>query len=61
MISSLKGRKKKRMDKALLEHYAYALFSLSKEENKEEINNVKADVTSKGLLIKDSYQKTRIF
>lgn len=36
MISSLKGRKKKRMDKALLEHYAYALFSLSKEENKEE-------------------------
>ena len=24
------------MDKALLEHYAYALFSLSKEENKEE-------------------------
>lgn len=33
----------------------------SKEENKEETNNVKADVTSKGLLIKDSYQKTRIF
>lgn len=33
----------------------------SKEENKEETNNVKADVTSKGLLIKDSYHKTRIF
>ena len=33
----------------------------SKEENKEETNNVKADVTSKGLLIKDSYQKTRIY
>ena len=33
----------------------------SKEENKEETNNVKADVTSNGLLIKDSYQKTRIF
>jgi predicted nuclease with TOPRIM domain len=33
----------------------------SKEENKEETNNVKADVISKGLLIKDSYHKTRIF
>ena len=33
----------------------------SKEENKEETNNVKADVTSKGLLIRDSYQKTRIY
>ena len=31
----------------------------SKEENKEETNNVKADVTSKGLLIKDSYQKNK--
>ena len=31
------------------------------KESKEETNNVKADVTSKGLLIKDSYQKTRIF
>lgn len=33
----------------------------SKEENKEATNNVKADVTSKGLRIKDSYQKTRIY
>ena len=28
---------------------------------KEATNNVKADVTSKGLLIKDSHQKTRIY
>jgi len=33
----------------------------SKEENKEATNNVKADVTSKGLRIKDSYQKARIY
>ena len=33
----------------------------SKEENKEVTNNVKADVTSKELRIKDSHQKARIY
>lgn len=33
----------------------------SKEENQEVINNVKADVISKRLRIKDSCQKTRIY
>ena len=32
----------------------------SKEENKEATNNVKTDVTSKELQIKESYQKARI-
>ena len=32
----------------------------SKEENKEATNNVKADVTSKGLRIKDPCQQVRI-
>ena len=33
----------------------------SKEENKEATNNVKADVTSKGLRIKDPCQQVRIY
>lgn len=33
----------------------------SKEENKDATNNVKTNVTSKGLLIKDSYQQVRIY
>ena len=33
----------------------------SKEENKEATNNVKADVTSKGLQVKESDQKARIY
>ena len=32
-----------------------------KEENKEATNNVKTDVTSKGLRIKDPCQQVRIF
>jgi len=33
----------------------------SKEENKEATNNVKTDVTSKGLRIKDPCQQVRIY
>ena len=33
----------------------------SRVENKEAANNVKADVTSKGLRIKDPYQQVRIY
>ena len=33
----------------------------SREENKEATNNVKTDVTSKGLQIKDSCQQVRIY
>ena len=33
----------------------------SREENKDATNNVKTDVTSKGLWIKDSCQQVRIY
>ena len=49
------------MDRKIQLELAPQVEKESREENKEATNNVKTDVTSKGLLIKDSYQKTRIF
>lgn len=49
------------MDRKIQLELAPQVEKESKEENKEATNNVKADVTSKGLRIKDSYQKARIY
>ena len=49
------------MDRKIQLELAPQVEKKSKEENKEATNNVKADVTSKGLRIKDPCQQVRIY
>ena len=49
------------MDRKIQLELAPQVEKKSKEENKEATNNVKADITSKGMQIKESYQNARIY
>lgn len=49
------------LDRKIQLELASQVEKKSKEENKEATNNVKADVTSKGLQIKDPCQQVRIY
>lgn len=49
------------LDRKIQFELALQVEKKSKEENKEATNNVKADVTSKGLRIKDPCQQVRIY
>lgn len=49
------------LDRKILLELAPQVEKESREENKEATNNVKTDVTSKGLRIKDPCQQVRIY
>ena len=49
------------MDRKIQLELAPQVEKESREENKEATNNVKTDVTSKGLRVKDPCQQVRIY
>ena len=49
------------MDRKIQLELAPQVEKESREENKETTNNVKTDVTSKGLRVKDPCQQVRIY